>query len=478
MDRGQKETEKILRRATLRINREYSVAVEEITDGLNSYLKRFEKKDETWRKWVANGERTKEEYTKWRIGQMAVGKRWNDQKDAIAHRLYAANQKAKEIIRSYAPEVYAENFNFATYQVEKDAKIVTAFTLYSKESVERLVKDDPDILPPIGKKTAQKIAEGKAIKWNRQQVQSVMIQGIMQGDSIPKLATRLATTVADRDRKASIRNARTLATGTQNAGRVAAYKRAEEKGVDLDQMWMAVLDGRTRHSHRWLDGEIRPVGEQFSNGLEYPADPHGDASEIYNCRCSLRGVVKGLERRAVQYRDDKIEGMTYDEWRNAKATSKKITAPDEKTKSAKQGYVNEYKNGIIDTDTRRERDPFKDAHSRFAELSPEEFERANRLWKELPEISMDKEEKAMVFSNFNENLSNEQRSRALVSMPIRDYRYYAVNKGFNDYKVYGKEAIDITYDNVVDEVLSEMYGRDWKKDLDEWYKINGSNKSL
>ena len=57
----------------------------------------------------------------------------------------------------------------------------------------------------------------------------------------------------------------------------------------------------------------------------------------------------------------------------------------------------------------------------------------------------------MVFSNFNENLSNEERASSLVSMPIRDYRYYAVNKGFNEYKVYKKEAIDITYDNVVDE---------------------------
>ena len=349
MDRGQRDTERIVKRIKSRIDKEYRLAIGEIEDGLKGYFKRFEKKDETWRKWVTSGERTKDEWAKWRVGQMAAGKRWDDQKSAIAQRLVTANSRAKQIIYQYAPEVYAENFNFATYQVEKDAKITTAFTLYSKESVERLVKDDPDILPAMGRKTAQNIAEGKAIRWNRQHVQSVMIQGIMQGDSIPKLATRLATKVGDSDRKAAIRNARTLMTGTQNAGRVAAYKRAQDIGVDLEQMWIATLDGRTRHSHRWLDGEIRPVGEQFSNGLEYPADPHGDASEVYNCRCSLRGVVKGLEAKARQYRDTSaIDGMSYDEWRNAKATSKDIEAPDKVARSAKQGYLASYRNnGII-----------------------------------------------------------------------------------------------------------------------------------
>ena len=468
MDDGQRETERILKSIEKRINHEYAVAIGEIEDELASYFARFEKKDETWRRWVASGERTREEYQQWRVGQMAVGRRWTDQKDAIARQLVNTSKTAQGYVRKYSSEIYVENFNFSTYQVERDAGISTPFTLYSKASVERLVRDNPEVAPPVGKKAARDIAEGKAIKWNKQQLQSVMIQGIMQGDSIPKLTTRLATTVGDKDRKASIRNARTISTGTQNAGRVDAYKRAEDNGVDLEQMWIATLDGRTRHSHRWLNGEVRPVGEQFSNGLEYPADPHGDASEIYNCRCSLRGVVKGLQPKARQYRDSTVDGMTYNEWKDAKATSSKITSPDEKSKAAKQNYLDKYANGgIINQDTRREKDPFKDSYSRFAELSPDEYARAKELWDVLPEISMSGEERRMVFSNFNENLSNEERASSLVSMPISDYRYYAVNKGFNEYKVYKKEAIDITYDNVVDEVLSEMFGRDWRKELGE-----------
>lgn len=344
MDRGQKETEAILKQVEQRINKEYMQAIEDIEVKLADYLQRYELKDEKWQEWVETGYKTEEEYKKWRTQQLAVGQRWSEEKTIIASELAHTNETAKEMTRRAAPAIFAENANYATYQVEKDANIDTSFTLYSRDSVARLIVEDPDVLPPVGKKVSKEIAEGKAIKWNKQQLQSVMIQGILQGDSIPHLATRLANTVGDRNRKAAIRNARTMATAAQNAGRVNAYKRAEDKGVELEQMWIATLDGRTRHSHRWLDGEVRPVGEEFSNGCEYPADPKGDPAEIYNCRCTLRGVVKGLERRSGKYRDTSgMDGMSYDEWRNAKATSNPITLQEEKGEAIRQSYIAEYR---------------------------------------------------------------------------------------------------------------------------------------
>ena len=101
-----------------------------------------------------------------------------------------------------------------------------------------------------------------------------------------------------------------------------AYRRAEDMGIDLVQQWRAVVDMRTRHEHRQLDGQIRPVGEPFEvDGYEimYPGDPQAPGHLIWNCRCGLRGVVKGLEPQAIKYRSlEKIEGMTYDEWRESK----------------------------------------------------------------------------------------------------------------------------------------------------------------
>lgn len=343
MDRGQRETEAILKQIEKRINQEYKQAIDEIEDQLSDYLRRFEIKDKKWQEWVESGYKTEDQYKKWRMQQMAVGEKWSEQKEQIAYELAHVNETAKGLAKMAAPEIFAENANYSTFKIEKDAKIDTGFTLYSRESVAELIANDPEVLPPVGKKVARDIAMGKAVKWNRQQLQSVMMQGILQGDSIPKLATRLANTVGDRDRKAAIRNARTMATAAQNAGREQSYKNAQAKGIELEQMWIATLDNRTRHSHRWLDGERKPVGEPFSNGCRYPADPEGAPAEIYNCRCTLRAVVKGLERRSGQFRDTSaMDDMTYDQWRDAKATSNPITLPEEKGKAIKQSFIREY----------------------------------------------------------------------------------------------------------------------------------------
>ena len=343
MDRGQKDTASILNEVEKRINKEFEQAMDDIEVKLEDYMRRYEIKDKTWRRWVEEGKKTQEEYNQWRIGQLAVGKRWNQQKDSIARELAHTSEIARQISQKAAPYIFGDNDAFATYEIEKQTHVDTSFTLYSRDTFARLVSEDPDVLPAPGKKVAQDILNGKAVRWNKQKLQSVMIQGLLQGESIPDLATRLARTVGDSDRKAAIRNARTMATGAQNAGRVNAYKRAQDKGVDLEQMWLATLDNRTRHSHRWLDREVRPVGEAFSNGCEYPGDPKGDPSEIYNCRCSLRGVVKGLERRAQKYRDySQIDGMSYEEWRNAKAKNNPITLPEEKAKAIKEAYIREY----------------------------------------------------------------------------------------------------------------------------------------
>lgn len=344
MDRGEKDTIKELNKLERKINREYAEAIKDIEFKLSDYLRRFESKDKRWREWVENGSKTVEEYQKWRLGQMAVGKRWSDQKEAIAKGLFDVNTDLREIIRNEMPEVFAQNFNFATYQLEKSAKVDTAFTLYNREAAERILKENPDLLPPMGRRVKGLITQGKAVAWDMQKLQSVMVQGILQGDSIPHLATRLAEGVGESDRKAAIRNARTMATAAQNAGRVAAYARADELGVEMEQMWVATLDDRTRHSHRELNGETQKVGEPFSNGCYYPADPAGDPSEVYNCRCTLRGVVKGLERKAYKYRDESgMDGMSYDEWKNAHERSNPLTLPEEKGEAIRQSYLAEYR---------------------------------------------------------------------------------------------------------------------------------------
>ena len=344
-DPGHIETDAILKALEKRITKEYQQAEAELTAKLDDYLRRFRLKDEKWREWVEKEEKTEEEYEKWRVGQLAIGKRWREMKETIAEDLAHVNEIARQIVDNTMPEVYAINHDYGTYEVEKGSMLDTSYTLYSHEAIENIIRYDPELLPGPGEKLKQRIREGKDIRWNRKQVQSVMMQSILQGDTIPEIADRLAKEVGEKNRKAAVRNARTMTTGAEAAGREDAYKRAQDLGVDMVQEWLATHDQRTRHSHRILDGERQPVGGTFSNGCRYPGDPEcKNPGEIYNCRCTIRGIVAGLEPQSRKFRsNEKLGGMTWDEWKEAKPKSNPILLPEEKAKKIKWSYIAKYR---------------------------------------------------------------------------------------------------------------------------------------
>ena len=60
----------------------------------------------------------------------------------------------------------------------------------------------------------------------------------------------------------------------------------------------------------------------------------------------------------------------------------------------------------------------------------------------LPTVRLSKAEYAKVMSEFNTNMSNEQRKQAVVSKPIGDYIYTIENNGFDEYRIIGKVSIN------------------------------------
>lgn len=285
-DVGADETDKIIIEIENRIRQEYTQAEREIREKLADYLRRFEIKDRTWQKWVAEGKKTEAEYKAWRTGQIAIGERWEEMRQTIAEDLLNASKIARSIANGYMPEVYALNHDYGTYQVETGSLIDTSYTLYNREAAERIFRENPKMLPAPGKKVSQAIKDKKAIRWNNSHIQSVMMQALLQGNSIPDIATRLANAVGDSDRKAAIRNARTMATGAQNAGRVDAYSRAGKMGLKVRKQWLATLDLRTRHEHRMLDGQIVDNDKPFDvdgDKIMFPGDPSAKGYLVYNC---------------------------------------------------------------------------------------------------------------------------------------------------------------------------------------------------
>lgn len=350
-DIGHEETEKVLKEIEKRISEEYARAEKEVSEKLNDYLEKFRVKDALKQKAVDNGMITEEEYKQWRVGQIMMGQRWAEMRDSLAQDFTNADKIARSIAYDYMPEVYAINHDYGTFQVEKGSQMDTSYTLYDRNAFEELAKNEDTFIPAPGRKVSRDIKEGKALAWNKRQVQSVMMQGLLQGESIPKLATRLANTVGESDRKAAIRNARTMTTGVQNAGRVASYDRANKMGIETRKQWLATLDGRTRHWHAFLDGVTVDNDEPFENEfgeIMYPGDPSADPANIFNCRCTLIASIKGFERDVSDLNlrhDVHLEDMSYEEWREGhyEQNSDPITKQDDIAEKMQFAYGAEYK---------------------------------------------------------------------------------------------------------------------------------------
>ena len=321
LDAGQAETAKLIEKVEKRVNKEYSQATKDMQKKLNNYLKSFESKDKAMQKQLADGLITEKQYKDWRYGQIMVGKRWQEQLDVLSKDLENSRQIAMNIVSGELPSAFAIGHNYGTYLVESGTSLNTSYTLYNRDTVSKLIKDRPKLLPDPtkGSKTAQALKSKQIQKWSKAKMTSAVAQGVLQGESIPKIASRLRS-VTDMSYRASIRNARTMLTSSENLGRQASFERAQDMGIEMEKQWLATLDDRTRDSHALLDGERVPLDENFSNGLEYPADPSGEPEEIYNCRCTMVTAIKGFEKALTDFdlsENEKLGGMSYEEWKDS-----------------------------------------------------------------------------------------------------------------------------------------------------------------
>lgn len=111
-------------------------------------------------------------------------------------------------------------------------------------------------------------------------------RGIAQSLSYQEIARNLKTTTSV-DFNKCLRITKTEGHRVQCESAFNVQVRAKAKGANIMKQWDSTLDSRTRPSHQKVDGEIVNVEEKFSNGLMYPGDPDGTASEVVNCRCAL-----------------------------------------------------------------------------------------------------------------------------------------------------------------------------------------------
>lgn len=306
-DIGHEYTDDLLNRLESELNATYSQAYRELKKKQEQYMADYEKQLKKKKEQLNAGDIDQDDFDAWQRGQL-MGAEWYKQMvETLSADMVTVDKKAASIINGYTPDAYAENANFGAFQIEKQGMVDTSFTMYDRDTVERLVAEQPDLLPYV------EIDETKDKRWNKKKFTSAITQSVLQGESIPAAAKRLKTVIG-MDKASSMRSARTAITGAENSGRVHSYKRAQAMGIKLKKEWVATLDKRTRDTHARLDGERVEIGKKFSNGLMYPGDPNGVGSEVYNCRCTLVAAVEGVNQSDAE-RNSKLGNMSYDEWK-------------------------------------------------------------------------------------------------------------------------------------------------------------------
>ena len=318
-------TDEELKKLERRIARVYREARNELDETVKAYFESFRKRDEEMRKLIGtvqNGkEWTEEDYKQWKLNQIGRGRRFEALREKIAERMTHANEIAIAYVNGDMPKIYARNYNYIADSIQEQLGVNLDFTVLNEDAVRRLIVEEPDSMPYYPPDRAVK--RGIDLAYGKQQITSCVTSSILQGKSLKGMADDLQRRIPTMNRNSAIRAARTATTGAQNAGRLAAAKRAEGMGVISGKRWDATIDSRTRHSHRRLDGEVVGLDEKFSNGCRFPGDPRGKPAEVYNCRCRMGDAVVtrvkwNRSRKGRNPETGKWETVTqemYDEWK-------------------------------------------------------------------------------------------------------------------------------------------------------------------
>lgn len=131
----------------------------------------------------------------------------------------------------------------------------------------------------------------------KQEIHDTILEGLTSSEGPTELSARVREVFKGNLSEASARRiARTEAHTAVSNGRVELMKR---QGVKKHE-WLSARDASVRESHDNVDGEVREIGEEFSNGLKWPGDPNGPADEVVGCRCVALPVADDMD----QFADD------------------------------------------------------------------------------------------------------------------------------------------------------------------------------
>lgn len=240
-----------------------------------------------------------------RIRSKVYQKNYQEQlKNQVSGILNNLRTKQYTSISQYLDDCYTDGFIGAVYDLHgQDCPVITPI---NQQAVARAVQLESKISKGLYTKL------GENVELLKRKITAQVSRALVTGQSFAQCAKAIAdyTTIGY---NRSVRIARTEGHRVQVSATMDAISDAKQRGADVVKQWDATLDGRTRESHRMVDGEIREIDQKFSNGLMYPGDPAGGAGEVVNCRCALLQRAKwALDDKELQTLKDRAQHFGLD----------------------------------------------------------------------------------------------------------------------------------------------------------------------
>ena len=244
--------------------------------------------------------------------------------------------KQYDSIDSYLKECYETGFVGTMYDLHGQG--IPLVMPIDQKKVAAAIKLDPKISKNLYTKL------GEDVNFLKKRIANNVSRGIATASEYKVIARNISAD-SNVGFNRAMRIARTEGHGVQVQAAADVQHEAKSKGADIVKQWDAALDGRTRESHRQVDGEIRELDEKFSNNMMYPSDPAGGAAEVVNCRCALLQRAKWalddeeletLKERAKYFKLDKAEN--FEDFKKKYLNAAEVPQP-----KAKKEYLTEKK---------------------------------------------------------------------------------------------------------------------------------------
>lgn len=153
---------------------------------------------------------------------------------------------------------------------------------------------------------------------NIRKIEQTITQALVLGENSTKAAKRIQDAFAGGYSDA-VRVLRTESTRNATQGMLQTFDDAEKAGVEIQKVWIAALDDRTRDAHADLDEKYADKDGLFHSG-GYSAEGPGlfGVPELdINCRCTVVADIEGLSSEIRREGGGGIiDDMSYDDWLN------------------------------------------------------------------------------------------------------------------------------------------------------------------